>query len=222
MICKKNLKIKLKQQLDFFNYLNIDIEFDDNVFDEAINRMKLCLKHIKNKYIDNDFISSEVGFNPYNSTQYAIFLYYLANSYFNHFGNNNISESLYLLNKQLHSIELFYNRRLPEYWYMEHPIGSVIGNANYSNGIIILQGVTIGANKGIIRPTFSGHTMLFANATLIGDCKIGKNVIISANTYIKETDIPDNSMVFGCSPNLIIKEKSEEYMKKFFSDFFVS
>jgi serine O-acetyltransferase len=103
---------------------------------------------------------------------------------------------------------------------MDHPLGSIIGNATYSNGVFIQQGVTIGANKGVVRPTFSGYVMLFTHAVVVGDCKIGKNVIISAKTYIKETDIPNNCIVFGQSPNLIIKPKSEEYMRNFFSQFF--
>jgi len=216
----KNFKNLLVKQINYFNYENVDIVFDESVFDEALSRMRICISHIKSKYINAEALKSDLGFDPYNSVQCGIFLYYLANSYYNHFGANKISESLYLLNKALYSFELYYNRRLPEFWYMDHPLGSIIGNATYSNGVFIQQGVTIGANKGVVRPTFSGYVMLFTHAVVVGDCKIGKNVIISAKTYIKETDIPNNCIVFGQSPNLIIKPKSEEYMRNFFSQFF--
>ncbi len=217
-----NFKTKLIKQIDMFNYENNEVEFDKIIFEEALQRLRNCLKFVKTKYLDDSIINSNLGFDPYNSVQASMFNYYLANSYYNHFSNNIISESLYLLNKALYSFELYYNRKLPDFWYMDHPLGSIIGNATYSNGIFVQQGVTIGANKGIVRPTFAGYTMLFTQAVLVGDCKIGKNVIVSANTYIKETDIPDNCIVFGQSPNLIIKQKSEEYMRNFFSDFFIS
>jgi len=45
---------------------------------------------------------------------------------------------------------------------------------------------------------------------VLGDSHIGNNVVISAETYIINENIPDNSIVFGKSPNLIIKTKSEE------------
>ncbi len=46
---------------------------------------------------------------------------------------------------------------------------------------------------------------MYSNSKILGKSKIGDNVIIGANAYVKDTDIPDNSMVFGEFPNLIIK-----------------
>jgi serine O-acetyltransferase len=42
---------------------------------------------------------------------------------------------------------------------------------------------------------------------ILGNSKIGNNVILGAGACVKDQDIPDNSMVFGSSPNLIIKKK---------------
>jgi serine O-acetyltransferase len=47
---------------------------------------------------------------------------------------------------------------------------------------------------------------MLSNSKIIGDSNIGDNVIIAANTYIKDTNIPNNSIVFGSSPNLVLKE----------------
>lgn len=38
-------------------------------------------------------------------------------------------------------------------------------------------------------------------------CHIGDNVTLGAGALVKDTDIPSNSIVFGQSPNLIIKTK---------------
>ena len=40
------------------------------------------------------------------------------------------------------------------------------------------------------------------------------NVIISANSYLINETIPDNCIVFGQSPNIIIKKKSEEEIRE--------
>jgi serine O-acetyltransferase len=42
---------------------------------------------------------------------------------------------------------------------------------------------------------------------ILGNSKIGNNVILGAGTCIKDDDIPDDSIVFGSSPNLIIKKR---------------
>jgi serine O-acetyltransferase len=41
---------------------------------------------------------------------------------------------------------------------------------------------------------------------VLGNCTIGDNVWISANTYIKDEDVPANTIVFGSSPNLVFKK----------------
>ncbi|MFK2235759.1 serine acetyltransferase [Bacteroides fragilis] len=44
-----------------------------------------------------------------------------------------------------------------------------------------------------------------ANSSIIGNCLIGDNVIIGANSGVKDEDIPNDSLVFGYSPNLVVK-----------------
>lgn len=53
---------------------------------------------------------------------------------------------------------------------------------------------------------------MYSNTSILGDCHIGDNVIVDSGTLIKDENIPANSMVFGQSPNLIVKEKSNEVM----------
>lgn len=45
-----------------------------------------------------------------------------------------------------------------------------------------------------------------AGTSIIGKCRIGDNVILGAGALIKDEDVPDNSLVFGQSPNLLIKK----------------
>lgn len=47
---------------------------------------------------------------------------------------------------------------------------------------------------------------MFSNSKILGGSHIGNHVIISANSYIKDQDVPDDTIVFGQSPNLVFKE----------------
>ncbi len=47
---------------------------------------------------------------------------------------------------------------------------------------------------------------MFSNSKVLGESVIGNNVIIAANAYVINQNIPDNSIVFGQSPHNIIKE----------------
>lgn len=51
---------------------------------------------------------------------------------------------------------------------------------------------------------------MWSGVTVVGNCKVGDHVTFAAGTYVKDTDIPDYSLVFGRSPNLIIKARSPE------------
>jgi len=47
---------------------------------------------------------------------------------------------------------------------------------------------------------------MYSNSKILGKSRIGNNVWISANTYIKDEDVPSDTIVFGQSPNLIFKD----------------
>lgn len=151
-----------------------------------------------------------------HSVQYSIFLYYLSNELYKG-KDEEMASYVYYLNKVMHSVDWFYAIELPEHFGAEHPLSCVLGRAKYGDYFFVYQGVTVGGNRkdGVLYyPVIGNNVTLYANATVIGNTYIGNNVIISANTYIKDEVIPDNCMVFGQSPNLIIKKKKEEDMLK--------
>lgn len=41
-------------------------------------------------------------------------------------------------------------------------------------------------------------------------------MVLSADTYVINEDIPDNCIVFGQSPNLVCKHRTETEMRMFF------
>jgi len=125
-------------------------------------------------------------------------------------GDSELADKIYYLNKTLNSFDLFYEIKMPNIFFLDHPYASILGRAQYKDYFIFQQNCTVGNNHGIY-PTFGEYVWLFSNAAVIGDCNIGNNVFISIGAYVKDTDIPDNTIVFGKSPDLVIKSKSAEY-----------
>lgn len=93
-------------------------------------------------------------------------------------------------------------------------MGTVLGRARYGNYFHFGQGCTVGNNKGIY-PRFGNSVFMLSDSKVLGDCDIGNYVIASASEYIKDTDIPSGNIVFGQSPNLVIKENKLAYVKAY-------
>ncbi|WP_312123814.1 transferase [Lysinibacillus boronitolerans] len=199
---RKEIIALVKKQLNnLFNLDEKEIPTLEEAIDLALRKTKENFKYHNNKYF---WENEQLIFDPYHSGQYAIFLYYLSNIV--QTCSKSLADRIYYLNKALNGVELFYEVELPDIFFLEHPIGSVMGRANYSNYFSFSQNCTVGNNKGVY-PSFEENVTMLSGSKVIGDCIIGKNTIISANTYIKDTNIPPNSIVFGSSPNLIIKER---------------
>lgn len=204
-VSKEELIHLVNNQLMFFNTEKLIDEY----MDQALSKTEVCFSHCTNKYYSDS--CGKAYFSPYQSAQYGQFLYFLSRSVFLS-GESPLAEKIYLLNKMLHSVDWFYEVELPDIFFADHPIGSVLGRAKYSNRFSISQGCTVGNNHNIF-PRFEENVTMRAQSTVIGNSHIGRNVEISAYAFIRDEDIPDNSIVFGQSPNLVIKEKSIEYME---------
>ena len=174
----------------------------------ALKRCEHCFSYSKNKYYQQD---GQVYFNPFHSGQYSIFLYYLANSIFRaDAARSNLCDRLYYLNKCLNSLDLLYAVTMPDVFFLDHPVGSVMGRADYGEFFCFAQACTVGNNRGSY-PKFGRNVRMLSGAKVLGDCTIGDNVILAANTYIKDVNIPPCSIVFGSSPDHIVKTKEESF-----------
>ena len=180
----------------------------ETYFDKALQRVERCFQGIDNKYFKTE--SGGVKFNPFHSVQYMTFLYTLANELYRNGMSSTLSDKLYYLNKTMNGLDMFYAIELPDIWSAEHPVGSVLGRAKYGDGFFFYQGCTVGGNRGkdgiLYYPVIGKNVRMYANSSFIGKCNIGDNVILGAGALVKDTDIPSNSIVFGQSPLLIIKE----------------
>ncbi|OYU68473.1 MAG: transferase [Burkholderiales bacterium PBB5] len=170
-------------------------------FDAALARLAYLFGHINNKYYRRD---GQVFFNPWHTAQYGIFLYLLAQQIHRAEGAIPLCDKLYGLNKVINAVDLFYEVQLPDVFFMDHPVGTVLGRARYGRFFSFSQGSTVGNNRGIF-PTIGERVALMSGASLIGNCHIGNHVVIATGACVLDQDVPDDSIVFGRSPNLVIK-----------------
>ncbi len=212
IISRSQILDNLCRQIDsFFICTEKERSILDTYLDAALNRIEKCFNGIDNKYFKSEF---GVRFNPFHSVQYMTFLYTIANEVYRNGETSTLSDKLYYLNKTMNGLDMFYAIELPEVWSAEHPVGSVLGRAKYGEGFFFYQGCTVGGNRdkdGILNyPVIGRNVKMYANSSFIGKCNIGNNVILGAGALVKNEDIPSNSIVFGQSPNLIIKENIHE------------
>lgn len=177
-----------------------------DAFETTLARVDACFSASTNKYYRS---ADQVLFSPYHSGQYCIFLYYLANTAFQSGGHQPsvVCDKLYMLNKALNGLDLYYEVAMPDVFFLDHPVGSVMGRAQYGDGFSFSQNCTVGNNKGRY-PTIGRNVKMMSGSKILGGATIGDGAIISANAYVKGQDVPPNSIVFGSSPNLIFKPKS--------------
>jgi serine O-acetyltransferase len=182
-------------------------------FDRALERTEFCFSGIKSKYY---FENGETVFNHLNSDHSCIFLYYLSNSVYRDFKNEEIAAKFFLLNKYLNGIDVFYSVELPDVFMVVHPLGTILGKAKYKNYLIAYQNVTVGATDEGIYPELGEGVILYSKTSVIGNCRIGNNVIFGSNSYIVNKNIGDNTIVLGNYPNNILKQNDLEVLKNIF------
>lgn len=181
-------------------------------FDEALVACQENFSHSNNKYYLREFSGRiEVYFNPYHSVQWMTFLYYLSHIIYKKGSTTKVCDKLYYLNKVMNGLDMFYAIDMPAHFCAEHPVGSVMGRAQYSNGFFFYQGCTVGGTRDkegtLYYPVIEENVHMYANSSILGKCHIGRNAQIGAGALVKNQDVPENCIVFGQSPNLIIKHK---------------
>ncbi|MDH0364475.1 hypothetical protein [Comamonas aquatica] len=173
---------------------------------EALKKTEKCFGQSTNKYYKRN---GNIIFSIYHSGQYCIFLYLISRQVFlDNPSNRELADKIYFLNKTLNGLDLYYEIEMPESFHLDHPVGSVMGRARYGNNFTFSQQCTVGNNKGIF-PEIGNNVQMLSGSKILGRCTIGDNVVVAANSYIKDTDIPADSLVFGTSPNLIIKSRKK-------------
>ena len=164
---------------------------------DALERTRISFSNIYRKYYNDN---GRVDFSHLNSDHMSAFLYLMGNTVYRSGGDTTVATKLFYLNKVMNGLDLYFTVTLPETFMLVHPVGSVIGNAQYGDYLAIYQGCTVGADKGVY-PTFGEGTVLYAGASVLGDTTVSDNVVFAANAFVINTEIGANSVVTGQYPN---------------------
>lgn len=165
--------------------------------DIALERLERCFAGIHRKYYTVDGSSR---FDHLNGDHLAAFLYLVSNTVWTDSGDTATAAKLFGANKALHGLDLFYAVRMPEVFLLAHPVGSVIGNAEYGDELFVTQNCTIGNVDGVY-PRFGRGVALYAGATVIGDTVVGDDVVFAARSFVVDATIPAHSLVVGSHPD---------------------
>jgi serine O-acetyltransferase len=162
-------------------------------FATALDRVEHCFTHIHRKYYND---GATLRFDHLNSDHMAALLYFFANTAWRDGGDLELPTRLFYLNKILHGIDLFYSVALPDIFLLVHPVGTVLGNARYQNYLVVYQNCSVGAVTTVY-PSFGLGTILYSRSSVLGDCKLGDDVIMAANAMIIDRDVPPSTVVVG-------------------------
>lgn len=128
-------------------------------------------------------------------------------------GESRLARDTFALNKALHSINVWIDVEMPPHYRLAHCVGTVIGKASLGDRLFIGHGCTIGASGGGEYPTIGRGVSLRAGSSVLGQCLIGDNVVLSAGVILINTDVPPESLVL--STNGSIRVITSDYPRRF-------
>lgn len=181
-----------------------DLDLLDDSIEKAGSRFIFINSRRKDKFI----------VSPWNVDQVTIFLILLNSEVFKK--SPKVAEMLYYYLRTRFCVEIFPSRKIPELFTLVHPLGTILGNAQYGEGMVFYQRVTIGGDSKLRYPVIGNNVILYSNSSVIGKSVVGDNSIIGAGVHIIEEEIPDNVVVYMDAGVRKIKVNLYKNMEKFF------
>lgn len=195
-------------QLGNFFPVGIATVIDEKIAEVAFQKTVVCIDSIKQW--------RKAGFDWWISWQYSTYLYFLCREVWLQSENRELATRIFLLNKALNAVELYYQVALPNYFFLSHTPGLVFSQATYGNYCIFHQGCTVGRN-GDDRPTLESGVILYPNSSIIGRCHVRENTVITPGVQLVNQDTPGNCYVFmGERGKPIFKEIDEYFADRYF------
>lgn len=182
--------------------------------EEALARVERGFSSIRMKYYSDG--AGGALFDPLHTDQYAAFLYLLSHAIYRAGGDLRVAAKVYALNKALHALDVYYEVELPEIFVFHHPVGTVLGRGRYANYLFVHQGCTVGSDINDRYPALGEGIIMYTGSAVFGNCAVGSNCWLSAGTQVLETDVPSGTVVFGRSPDLVIKPTRRDVIKDVF------
>jgi serine O-acetyltransferase len=179
----------------------------------ALQRSQHCIDHVR--------MWPQGQFNYLNSSQYCQYLYFLANTIWQrHTAADSdaidVATRLFLLNKALNGIDLFYEIEMPEVFFIGHSVGIVLAKATYGNYLVLYQNSTVGKNHGVA-PVLEEGVIMYPNSAIIGRCHIAAHTTISQGCSVINRDTPGHCIAFpGEAGTIVCKTPARPLLDDFF------
>jgi serine O-acetyltransferase len=165
----------------------------------AMERLEHCFSHVNNRYF---FDGTGAVFDHLHGDQYAMWLYFLANQLHRDGAPDHWCKKLFLLNKSLHGCDIYYEVALPPVFLLVHPLGTVLGRANYQDHLLVYQRCGVGSNHDVY-PQLGRHLSLRPGSSVLGRCIVGDNVTIAAESLVLDRDVAENTTYIGNPRDLV-------------------
>ena len=176
--------------------------------DEALERLHRCINACAPWRPDE--------FNVLQSSQHCILLYYLANTIWTASGETAAPTRLFLMNKALNGIDLFYEIAMPEVFYIGHSVGIVLAKATYGNYLVLYQNSTVGRHKADI-PVLGDRVVLYPNTAVIGRSVVGDDAVVSQGVSVVNKQVPQRSIAFAGGPGeLVFRPRPDDLIGEYF------
>lgn len=176
--------------------------------DEALERLGTCIDQVR--------WWTPGQFSYLHSSQYCIYLYYLANSIFRNGGDPAACVRLFLLNKALNGIDLFYEIEMPRVFFIGHSVGIVLAKATYGERLVLYQNSTVGKNHGVA-PVLGDGVVMYPNTAIIGRCNVASGTTLSQGTSVINRDTPGDCVAYpGVGGDLVFKPSKRDALADIF------
>ncbi len=180
----------------------------DAHMDEALSRVGHCIDAVR--------MWRPGEFSYLHSSQYCIYLYFLANTIWTHTRDAGACTRLFLLNKALNGIDLFYEIEMPSVFFIGHSVGIVLAKATYGERLVLYQNSTVGKNHGVA-PEVGEGVVMYPNTAIIGRCRIGAGTVISQGTSIVNRNTPGDCIAYpGGAGALVFRPSKRDVLGDIF------
>ena len=179
----------------------------------ALERVEHSFSRIHRKYYRAGDV---VTFDHLNADHMAAYLYFLGNTIWARTGDTTLPTRLSYLNKIMHGLDLFYFVAMPDIFLLVHPVGTVLGKARYSDYLVVYQNCTVGADTDVY-PSFEEGVILYSRVSVLGESRIGSNVVFAANAMVVDTTVPPDSVVVGQYPSHRIADNGRSVRERCFN-----
>lgn len=148
--------------------------------------------------IDSPYFGDADGpaFDHLHGDHAAMWLYTLSRCVFTSGGDVAVAAKLFRVNRALHGCDIFYEVALPRRFLLVHPVGTVLGRAEYGDRFVAYQRCSVGSNEGR-SPVFGQGVTLRPGSSVLGNSRIGDACEVGANALVLDQDVPGHHLFVG-------------------------